>query len=56
MQYKVREHFFVHLDGQSYGPGDLLDLTDEQAERHAAQIEPAEAPKPARKAKANDAD
>lgn len=56
MQYKVREHFFVHLDGQSYGPGTVLDLSDEQAERHAAQIETVESPKPSRKAKANDAE
>ena len=53
MQYKVREHFYVHLDGQVHEPGTVLDLTEEQAERYAAQIEPAEQPKPARKAKAD---
>jgi hypothetical protein len=53
MKYKVREHFFVHLDGKVLEPGTELELTDEQAERHAAQIEPVEAPKPARKVKAD---
>lgn len=56
MKYKVREHFFVYLDGQVHEPGSLLELTDEQAERHAAQIEPAEQPKPARKVKADAAE
>ena len=56
MKYKVREHLYVHLDGQVHEPGTVLDLTDEQAERHAAQIEPAEAPKPSRKVKADAAE
>jgi hypothetical protein len=51
MEYKVRDHFFVHLDGQSYGPGSSVDLSDEQAARHAAQIEAVEPVKPSRKAK-----
>lgn len=53
MQYKVREHFYVHLGGQVHVPGTVLDLTEEQAERHAAQIEPAEQSKPSRRAKAD---
>lgn len=38
-KYKVREHFYVHLDGEVHQPGDVVDLTDEQAEAHAVQIE-----------------
>ena len=56
MNYKVREHFYVHMDGKVYEPGTELELTAEQAERHAAQIEPVEAPKPARKVKADAAE
>lgn len=39
-KFKVREHFYVHLDGDVHGPGDVVELTEEQAEAHAAQIEP----------------
>ena len=53
MKYKVREHFFLHMEGQVHEPGTVLDLSDEQADVYAAQIEPAEAPKPARKVKAD---
>lgn len=56
MKYKVREHFYVHLDGQVHEPGSVLELTDEQAERHAAQVEPAESSKPSRKVKADAAE
>ena len=55
MKFKVREHFFVHLNDKVYEPGTELELTAEQAERHATQIEPLEAPKPAKKAKADGA-
>lgn len=56
MKYKVRDHFFVHMDGQVHEPGTELDLTDDQAERYAAQIELAEVPKPSRKVKADATD
>ena len=42
MQYRVRDHFFVHLEGFAYPGGTLLELTEEQAELHAAQIEQVE--------------
>lgn len=50
MQYKVRDHFYVHLDGKVFEPGAVLELNDEQAERHAVQVEPLEV-KAARKGK-----
>ena len=56
MKFKVREHFFVHMDGKVHEPGTELELSAEQAERHAAQIEPVEAPKPSRKVKADAAE
>ena len=56
MKYKVREHFFLHMDGQVHEPGSVLDLNEEQVERYAGQIEPAEQPKPARKVKADAAE
>jgi hypothetical protein len=41
--YKVRDHFAVHLaDGEVYEAGELVELTDTQADAHAVQIEPAE--------------
>ena len=52
--HKVRDHFYVHLDGKAHGPGTELDLTAEQAERHAAQVESIpEPPKTKAKAKAD---
>ena len=51
MKYKVREHFFVHMDGQVYESGSELELNDEQALRYEAQIELVEAPKACRKGK-----
>lgn len=53
MQYKVREQFYVYLDGQVSEPGTVLDLDDAQYELVAHQVEPVEAPKPARKVKAD---
>jgi hypothetical protein len=52
--HKVREHFYVHMDGKVHGPGTELELNEEQAERYAAQIEPVAKPEPKpRKAKAD---
>ena len=51
MKYKVREQFFVHMDGQVFEPGTELDLNDEQAALHAVQIEAVEPAKPSGKAK-----
>ena len=50
MKYKVRTGFVVHLkdeDGSShtYGEGKIVDLTEEQFELHAHQVEPATAAK-----------
>ena len=56
MKHKVRDHFFVHMDGKVHEPGTVLDLTEEQAERHAAQIEIVEQPKTSRKVKADGAE
>lgn len=56
MKYKVREHFYVHMDEKVFEPGTELELTAEQAERYAAQIEVVEALKPARKVKTDGAD
>lgn len=57
MKYKVREHFYVHMNGQVFEPGTVLDLTEEQAERHAAQLEEAqEAPSPTKRRKASSND
>lgn len=44
-KYKVRDGFWVHgLTDEPIGPGTIIDLDDEQAERWAAQIEPVAAP------------
>jgi hypothetical protein len=56
MQFKVRDSFFVHLRNQVFRPQELLELTEEELELVAHQVEPIEAPKPARKAKANGAE
>ena len=50
MAFKVRDHFCVHLDGQAHPAGTVLELTAEQVERHAAQIEEiADTPQPKRR-------
>jgi hypothetical protein len=49
--FKVRSEFFVHLDGKVFEPGTELELSDEQLELVAHQVEAVEAPKPTRKAK-----
>ena len=56
MQYKVREQFYVYLDGKVSKPGTVLDLDDAQYGLVAHQVEPVEAPKPARKVKADGAE
>lgn len=53
MQYKVREQFYVHLDGKVSEPGTVLELDDAEYELVAHQVEPVEAPRPARKVKAD---
>ena len=40
MKFKVRDHFYVHHKGEVFGPGQTVDLTADEAEAHAAQIEP----------------
>lgn len=52
MRYRVRDHFCVHLDGQAYEAGTMLELTAEQAERHAVQIEEIAEPRPPKRRKA----
>lgn len=48
-KFKVRDSFFLHdLGGDPIGPGEIVDLTDEQAAAHAHQIETVEAAKPAK--------
>lgn len=55
-QYKVRDGFYVWFDeNRNYGPGDVVELTPEEAELHVLRIEPVEAPKRQRKAAADDA-
>jgi hypothetical protein len=56
MQFKVRDHFYVHLHEKVHGPGSVLELSEEDAALVAHQIEPVVAAKPARKAKADGAD
>jgi hypothetical protein len=57
MKYKVRDQFYVYLDGQVSEPGTVLDLDDAQYGLVAHQVEPVEAPKPAsRKVKADGAE
>jgi hypothetical protein len=53
MKYKVRSDFYVHLGDQVAEPGAVLDLTAEEFELVAHQVEPVETSKPARKAKAD---
>jgi hypothetical protein len=56
MQYKVRDHFYVHLNDQVSEPGTVLELDDAQYGLVAHQVEPVEAPKPAKKVKADGAE
>ena len=56
MQYKVRSDFFVHLRDQVFRPQELLELTEEEFDRVAHQVELIESVKPARKAKSNGTD
>ena len=44
--FKVRSEFFVHLDGKTFKPGVVLELSDDQFELVAHQVEPADAPEP----------
>jgi hypothetical protein len=44
--FKVRSEFFVHLDGKTFKPGVALELSDDQFELVAHQVEPADAPEP----------
>ena len=53
MKYKVRNDFYVHLGDQVALPGTVMDLTPEEFELVAHQVEPVETPKPSRKAKAD---
>ena len=53
MQYKVRDQFFVHMAGEVYAPGAVIDLAEDALALVAHQVEPVEAPKPSRKAKAD---
>ena len=55
MNYKVRDHFYVHMDGRVYEPGAELELDEQQAARYAAQIEPVAPAKPSKKVTADDA-
>jgi len=48
-KYKVREHFHVRHGNEVHGPGAELELSPEQHELVAHQVEPVEAPKPATK-------
>lgn len=51
--YKVRDQFWVHGVGPDpIGPGETIELDDDQALAHACQIEPVEDVKPAAKTKA----
>lgn len=52
-KYKVREQFYVHLNGEVHQPGDVVDLTDDQAEAHAAQVEAVDAGRKGAKARAD---
>lgn len=51
--FRVRDHFWLHgLRNEPIGPGEIVDLDEQQAALHAHQIEPvAEKPKPAPTAK-----
>lgn len=56
MDYKVRDNFYVHLHNKVYGPGSLVELTADELDLVAHQVEPIVACKPTRKAKADGAD
>lgn len=55
MKYKVRDHYVVKVGRDFYKGGEVVELTNEQAEAYANIIEPAEVEKPARKPKAVEA-
>lgn len=55
MQYKVRSEFYVHLRNQVFRPEELIELTEEELELVAHQVELIEEAKPSRKAKINGA-
>ncbi len=43
--YKVRDRFWIHgIRRDPIGPGEIVELTDEQAALHAHKIEPAAKP------------
>lgn len=55
-QYKIRDSFYVFIDeNNDFGPGEVVDLTEEQAKLHLHKLEPVEAPKRQRKAATEDA-
>ena len=40
-KYKVRDGFWVHgVTEEPIGPGEVIELDDEQAAAHAVQVEP----------------
>jgi hypothetical protein len=47
--FKVRAEFFVHMNGQVFAPGAKINLTPEQFELVAHQVESLPESKPARK-------
>ena len=49
MKYVVRDQFVIKMGREVYEGGDVIELTDEEAENHAHQIELAD-PKAAAKA------
>ena len=57
MKYKIRHPFVVKLsDKVIHHAGEVIELTDEQAELHRLKIEPADEPKAAPKPKVEKAD
>ena len=50
MKYKVRDDYVVRIGRDVFKGGEVVELTDQQAQDYANIIEPAE--KPARRAKA----
>lgn len=55
-QYKIRDGFYVFIDeNNDFGPGEVVDLTEEQVKLHLHKLEPVEAPKRQRKAATEDA-
>jgi hypothetical protein len=56
MQYKVRDQFYAQVGDTINPPGTVLDLDDAQYGLVAHQVEPVDAPKPAKKVKADGAE